>query len=117
MSNPDNAKPTHDPDLYARMSRSKDTSAFHDACRGFFADMRAVREKHGLQNVVCLIAHPVVNDATGHDEHMLLVQSMGDSGAVPVLLAAALGAVRGKREAALDELAGSKRTPRRTKAR
>lgn len=100
-----------DPELYRRMCEPFDSKAeCEEAATAFAGELRALREKHGLADVVCIIQTPV-KQADGTVAHMMLTSNCGDSGKWLMMLAETFGAERERFAGLLASVARRERKP------
>lgn len=93
------SRPRNDPDTYAAMSVPHETvEGFTLALRGFEADMREVRKKHRIKNVVYILSGAVI----GHEDP-ITYGHMGDSRIVWPLVAMVHGRLRADELARLED--------------
>jgi hypothetical protein len=97
-------KPTdgsvYDPATYAEMSKPHDSSdALTTAFRAFFEDLRAIRLKHKIRDIVI-----VVCDSTAGGGDRLLRGHIGDATHALPMIATAFGQYRAEHMADIDSL-------------
>lgn len=96
----------HDPALYRSMSEPFATpTEAADAVEAFHLELRALREKHRIRDVVMVIAISAL-DANGEEGQSIAHASIGNSDCVERLLAYALGQERRVRDRLIAKLAG-----------